>query len=111
MRNIRPYLLALLAIVVASCSPKVVGVKPVAADSVKAKPIVVIDTNAKRRVVISPGPFAKTDSVYTAKTDSLVGLAKKQQPALLFDSTGTAIPSNFVGTVNFGIRKANYVII
>ena len=85
------------------------GVKPIAAD--KAKPIVVIDTNAKRRVVIPAGPFAKTDSFYTAKTDSLVGLAKKQQPALLMDTTGMVIPSAFVGTVNFGIRKPNYVII
>jgi N-acetylmuramoyl-L-alanine amidase len=32
-------------------------------------------------------------------------------PAALADSTGAVIPSEFVGTVNFGIRKPNFVII
>src|SRR5882757_1097557 len=36
---------------------------------------------------------------------------KQEQPAALADSTGAVIPSEFVGTVNFGIRKPNFVII
>jgi N-acetylmuramoyl-L-alanine amidase len=32
-------------------------------------------------------------------------------PALLTDSTGAAIPSQFVGTVNLNLRKPNYVIL
>jgi N-acetylmuramoyl-L-alanine amidase len=32
-------------------------------------------------------------------------------PSLLADSTGTPIPSAWVGTVNFNLRKPNYVII
>src|SRR5882757_7012579 len=36
---------------------------------------------------------------------------KQEQPAALADSTGVLIPSEWVGTVNFGIRKPNFVII
>ena len=113
MKQIYFYLFLFAVSVLAGCSPKVVPVKAkvVATDSAKARPIVVIDTNAKPVVIVRRGPFAKTDSFYTAKTDSLVALAKKQQPAMLIDSSGMAIPSDFVGTVNFGIRKPNYVII
>jgi N-acetylmuramoyl-L-alanine amidase len=34
-----------------------------------------------------------------------------EQPAMLADSAGVPVPSAFVGTVNFNMRKPNYVII
>lgn len=108
MKHLHYYLLLISVAALAACSPKVVAVKVVAPDSGKIRPIVVIDPNAKP---IPPKPYAKTDSVYTAKTDSLIGLAKRQLPVMLFDSAGMPIPSEFIGTVNFGIRKPNYVII
>ncbi|MDB4925458.1 N-acetylmuramoyl-L-alanine amidase [Mucilaginibacter sp.] len=90
-------LLLFAAILVASCSPKVTNPKP-KQGSVKS-PIV-------------KGPHFTTDSIYTTKTDSLLNIARLQQPVMLFDSTGIiAVPSEWVGTVNFGMRKANYVII
>ena len=86
-------------IFLSACSPKVTPTKPNSNPAQPVKPVVF-------------NPHAATDSVYTVKTDSLVGLLKLQQPAMLFDSTGTAaISSEWIGSVNFGIRKANYVII
>jgi len=38
-------------------------------------------------------------------------MMKLEKPATLMDSTGMNIPSEWVGTVNFGIRKPAYVII
>jgi N-acetylmuramoyl-L-alanine amidase len=57
------------------------------------------------------GPYAATNKVYTHQKDSLLALAKSEQAPLLVDSTGGQVPTNWVGTVNFGIRKPNYVII
>ncbi len=57
------------------------------------------------------GPYAVTNKVYKDKTKAFVTTIQKQQPDSLTDSTGTLIPSAWVGTVNFGIRKPNYVII
>lgn len=96
MVNYRVYsFICLLSIVViaTSCSPKVNPAKPDAPKVVKR-------------------PHFTTDSIYTTKTDSLLNLVKQQQPVVLMDSTGLiATPSEWVGSVNFGIRKANYVII
>jgi N-acetylmuramoyl-L-alanine amidase len=92
------YLLAVAVVITQfpACSPKVVKTQP---PKPPVKPVVF-------------NPHALTDSIYTTKTDSLLGLVKQQQPVMLFDSTGTAaVPSEWVGSVNFGIRKANYVII
>jgi N-acetylmuramoyl-L-alanine amidase len=87
-----------------ACSPKITTTKP---DTVKPATIAPITV---KPVVFNP--HAATDSIYTNKTDSLLNIVKQQQPAMLFDSTGkAAIPSEWVGSVNFGIRKANYVII
>jgi N-acetylmuramoyl-L-alanine amidase len=58
-----------------------------------------------------PKPWAATDKVYRDKTKAYVEVIKKQIPDSLKDTTGVAIPSAWVGTVNFGIRKANFVII
>ncbi|HEY4327419.1 MAG TPA: N-acetylmuramoyl-L-alanine amidase [Mucilaginibacter sp.] len=57
------------------------------------------------------GPYAVTNKVYKHKTKGYVATIQKQLPDSLRDSTGMPIPSEWVGTVNFGIRKANYVII
>jgi N-acetylmuramoyl-L-alanine amidase len=57
------------------------------------------------------GPYALTNKVYSDKTKGFVTAIQKQLPDSLRDSTGTLIPSQWVGTVNFGIRKPNFVII
>jgi N-acetylmuramoyl-L-alanine amidase len=57
------------------------------------------------------GPYALTNKVYKDKTKDFTETIKQELPAALADSTGAVIPSEFVGTVNFGIRKPNYVII
>jgi N-acetylmuramoyl-L-alanine amidase len=57
------------------------------------------------------GPYALTDKIYKEKTKAYVTTIQKQLPDSLTDTTGRQIPSAWVGTVNFGIRKANYVII
>jgi N-acetylmuramoyl-L-alanine amidase len=57
------------------------------------------------------GKYFKTDKVYTHQADSLARMLKLEQPAMLTDSMGNSIPSDWVGTVNFGIRKPAYVII
>ncbi len=57
------------------------------------------------------GPYALTNKVYKDKTKAYLATINKQLPDSLRDSTGMAIPSAWVGTVNFGIRKPNYVII
>ncbi|WP_429400640.1 N-acetylmuramoyl-L-alanine amidase [Mucilaginibacter lappiensis] len=57
------------------------------------------------------GPYALTNKVYKHQTDSVVKVIKQAQPAMLVDSAGAAVPSEWVGTVNFNLRKPNYVII
>lgn len=57
------------------------------------------------------GKYYATNQVYKRQADSLIRIVQLQQPAMLKDSSGLEIPSDWVGTVNFGIRKANYVII
>ena len=57
------------------------------------------------------GPYAVTDKFYADKTKGFATTIQKQLPDSLADSTGMLIPSAWVGTVNFGIRKPNFVII
>jgi N-acetylmuramoyl-L-alanine amidase len=57
------------------------------------------------------GPYAITNKVYKDKTKGYMAKIQTQLPDSLKDSTGMPIPSEWVGTVNFGIRKANYVVI
>ncbi|MEO6631047.1 MAG: N-acetylmuramoyl-L-alanine amidase [Mucilaginibacter sp.] len=57
------------------------------------------------------GPYALTNKFYKDKTSGFAETIKQELPATLADSAGVPIPSEFVGTVNFGIRKPNYVII
>ncbi len=90
----------------AACSNKT---KPMAAVPL-TKPLV---TDAMMTTVIIPKVPAPltTMQLYSLKKDSLLKhLALEQSPALT-DSLGQAIPAEWVGTVNFGIRKPNYVII
>ncbi len=57
------------------------------------------------------GPYAATDKVYRDKAKGYAATIQKQLPDSLRDTTGVLVPSAWVGTVNFGIRKPNYVII
>jgi N-acetylmuramoyl-L-alanine amidase len=59
----------------------------------------------------APKPYALTDKVYRQKTKGYLALIKRQIPDSLTDTAGKPVPSAWVGTVNFGIRKPNYVII
>ncbi|HWZ03790.1 MAG TPA: N-acetylmuramoyl-L-alanine amidase [Mucilaginibacter sp.] len=57
------------------------------------------------------GPYAVTNKVYKEKTKGYLAAMQTQTPDTLRDSSGMPVPSAWVGTVNFGIRKPNYVII
>jgi N-acetylmuramoyl-L-alanine amidase len=57
------------------------------------------------------GPYALTNKVYRDKTNGYLKSIQAQAPDSLADSTGRQIPSDWVGTVNFGVRKPNFVII
>lgn len=57
------------------------------------------------------GPYAVTNKFYKDKTKGFTETIQQELPATLADSTGQPIPSEFVGTVNFGIRRPNFVII
>lgn len=57
------------------------------------------------------GPYAVTNKVYKDKTKGYVAVIQREAADSLRDSTGSLIPSAWVGTVNFGIRKPNFVII
>ncbi|MFD2873266.1 N-acetylmuramoyl-L-alanine amidase [Mucilaginibacter ximonensis] len=94
--------LSAIALLLAACSHKVT----------KTGSTTIVTTPGGFKVPIVRGPHFKTDSIYTIKTDSLIGIVRQQQPAVLMDSTGLIqTPSEWVGSTNFGIRKANYVII
>ncbi|WP_255547682.1 N-acetylmuramoyl-L-alanine amidase [Mucilaginibacter sp. dw_454] len=95
-------LLLAFALFIAACSPKVN--KPGGTTN--------ITTAEGKKIPVVRGPHFSTDSIYTVKSDSLIGLVRQQQPSVLMDSTGLIqTPSEWVGSTNFGIRKANYVII
>lgn len=92
-------LLCLGLMLLAACSPKVQ--RPKAVQPPDAPPVPVV---AKE--------FDATDKFYITKSDSLLSVLKQQTPAMLYDSTGAiAVPSEWVASVNFGIRKANFVIL
>ncbi len=87
------YLLAAAIITLASCSHKVT----------KVTKVITVTTPA--------GPYAQTDKVYSDHVAEYIAKIAQTNPAALTDSMGVPIPSQWVGTVNSGIRKANYVII
>lgn len=81
--NFKPYLYTLLLfITISSCKTR--------------KPVTVVNNSTK---------------VYKSQIDSLLDIAKVQDTVALADSAGNRIPSEFVSTVNFNLRKPNYVII
>lgn len=57
------------------------------------------------------GPYAFADRYYKKQAKGYLKIINAQQPDMLTDSTGRPIPSEWVGSVNFGIRKPDFVII
>jgi N-acetylmuramoyl-L-alanine amidase len=57
------------------------------------------------------GPYALTNKVYKKQAKTYAKTLQLQQPSMLTDSAGAAVPSEWVGTVNYNMRKPNYVII
>ena len=98
-------LLAPIAIGISACSNKTKGVVVASTAPAMAVPAVMVPT-----IPVVPAPLT-TKQFYSLKKDSLLNIVKQEQPLVLQDSTGAIIPSEWVGTVNFGIRKANYVMI
>jgi len=86
--------------------------------------IMAVACSPKRKVLVTPvsqtkvdsivhiiGPYDAANKVYEHQVDSFARIIKLTQPTMLMDSTGSLVPSGWVGTVNFGIRRPNYVII
>ncbi|OJW17248.1 N-acetylmuramoyl-L-alanine amidase [Mucilaginibacter sp. 44-25] len=67
--------------------------------------------SSKKKIVKTISAFDATNQVYTSHADSLSKVLLITQAAMLTDSLGSPVPSEFVGTVNFNLRKPNYVII
>jgi N-acetylmuramoyl-L-alanine amidase len=80
-KNVSAFFLLAFALIFTACSPKVVS------------------------------RYAATNKVYKQHADSAAMVIQLEQPAMLLDSTGIQVPSEFVGTVNSNLRKPNYVII
>jgi len=57
------------------------------------------------------GPYVLSNKVYHRQVDSIKKIIAKRDPLSLKDTAGVEITSEFIGTVNFNIRKPNYVII
>lgn len=104
--SIGVFALASLMIGLAGCSNKT---KPLAVVP-GTKPLV---TDAMMTTVIIPKVPSPLTTIqrYSLKKDSLLKHLSLEQSPVLTDSLGQTIPTEWVGTVNFGIRKPNYVII
>ena len=57
------------------------------------------------------GPYVLSNKVYHKQVDSIKKVITKKDPLSLKDTAGVTISSEFIGTVNFNVRKPNYVII
>lgn len=57
------------------------------------------------------GPYGLTNKVYKKEAKTYAKTLQLQQPEALADSSGKVIPSEWVGTVNFNMRKPDYVIL
>jgi N-acetylmuramoyl-L-alanine amidase len=57
------------------------------------------------------GPYALTNKAYKTQAKAYAQTLQQTGPVVLTDSSGAAIPSDWVGTINFNMRKPNYVII
>lgn len=56
-------------------------------------------------------PYRKTEQIYRKQVRAFSKTIKSQTLQSFADSSGTPIPNAWVGTVNFNLRKPNYVII
>ncbi|MBW4888593.1 N-acetylmuramoyl-L-alanine amidase [Mucilaginibacter sp. HMF5004] len=56
-------------------------------------------------------PYDITNKKYRKQAKALTKTIRLTEPVTLTDSAAAVIPSDWVGTVNFGLRKPNYVII
>jgi len=59
----------------------------------------------------APKPYALTDKAYRQQVKTLAKTIRLTDSVVLTDSSGRSIPSEWVGTTNFNLRKPNYVII
>lgn len=73
--------------------------------------LAILFTACSHKVHPNGGSFAATNKVYDHITDSVVQVIQSQPVPALVDSTGAQLPAAWVGTVNFNLRKPNYVII
>ncbi|SFS95744.1 N-acetylmuramoyl-L-alanine amidase [Mucilaginibacter polytrichastri] len=64
---------------------------------------------SSHKAVVTTG--VNTKKVYETQVDSFLDVAKQMNPAMLTDSAGVAIPSQFIATVNLNLRKPNFVIL
>ena len=62
-------------------------------------------------VSCSPKPYAATDKSYRKQAKAYAKTILLTDSVTLTDSAGASIPSQWVGTTNFGLRKPNYVVI
>jgi len=67
--------------------------------------------SCSHKVHPNAGNYAATNKVYDHVTDSVVQVIESQPVPMLTDSAGMQVPAGWVGTVNFNLRKPNYVII
>lgn len=56
-------------------------------------------------------PYGKTNRIYKQQAKALSKTIRLSEAGTYTDSNGIVIPSQWVGTVNFNLRKPNYVII
>lgn len=89
----------LLLIIAAACSPKHYAL------------VSKVNENKIDSIVQIIGPYDSTNKIYNHQVDSFVNIIKLTQPSVLTDSIMGPVPSAWVGTVNFGMRRPNYVII
>lgn len=59
----------------------------------------------------APKPYAASNKAYRKQVKALAQTIRLTDTVALTDSAGQAIPSGWVGTTNFNLRKPNYVII
>ncbi|MBE9583892.1 N-acetylmuramoyl-L-alanine amidase [Mucilaginibacter sp. JRF] len=57
------------------------------------------------------GPYAVTNKVYNEQAEAFAQTLLQTEPVVLTDSLGQKLASEWVGTVNFNLRKPNYVVI
>ncbi|MFM6976330.1 MAG: N-acetylmuramoyl-L-alanine amidase [Sphingobacteriaceae bacterium] len=56
-------------------------------------------------------PYAKSNRSYKKQVKALTKTIRESETGAYTDSLGNSIPSGWVGTINFNLRKPNYVIL